>query len=848
MVRITLIALWARKRRLVGTSLAVFIGVAFLAGTLVFSDTMRADFDDLFTDASAGTDAAIRSEIQIEGEDGVAPPSTIDGAIVDLARSVDGVAVAEPEIEGYGRIIGSDGEGLGGNGPPTFAGNWIDDPELNPYELVEGRAPEAADEIVINQGAAEDGGLAVGDVTTVEVPEPVTVTIVGIATFAGADGLGPTTFAAFTLEGAQQHLLDGADEVTSVVVRGEPGVAQTDLVARLAAVAPAGTEVLTGDDLVAEANDEIAADFLDLMRTFLLVFAGIALLVATFSIVNTFSITVAQRSREGALLRALGATKGQVLTSVVVESLVVGVVASLAGLVGGLGLATGLRALFNSLGSELPSGGLAITATTLVVAPLVGLVVTIIAGIGPAIRASRVPPLAAMRDVAIDRSGTSRGRIVAGSALVLGGLAGLAASIVEGGDGALGLAALGAVVLLAGVITSGPVVAGPVGSLLGSPLPRLRGVTGALARGNATRDPRRFASSSAALMVGVAIVAMFTVVAASMQRSIDDGVSASVRADLVISNGEFGGSGFSPQLATELDAQPEIDGALGLGLGAAELGGDSRELTIVDPAGIPAVLDLDVQEGSIDALGVNGIAVSEEMADDEGWDVGTSLPVLFSDGATTEVTVAAIYGASEVVGPLLVTSALWDPHATQTLDTTVLVKLADGVSLDAGKAATEAVAANFGAPDVLDRQGYIDERAGSVDTMLTMVYVMLALAILIALMGIANTLSLSIHERTRELGLLRAVGQTRSQARSMIRWESVLTSLFGTVGGVALGGVLGWVFVKAVSAGQGFGSFALPVNQLVVVVVLGGFVGVLAAIRPARRAAKLPVLDAIATT
>jgi putative ABC transport system permease protein len=316
----------------------------------------------------------------------------------------------------------------------------------------------------------------------------------------------------------------------------------------------------------------------------------------------------------------------------------------------------------------------------------------------------------------------------------------------------------------------------------------------------------------------------------------------------VISNGTFGGSGFSPELATELDGLPEVEGSLGLGLGAAELGGESRDLTIVDPQSIPAVLDLDVQEGSVDDLAAGGIAISEELADDEGWDVGTTLPVLFADGATDEVTVRAIYGASEVVGPLVVTNDLWDPHATQTLDTTVLVKLADGVALDAGKAAVEAVAASFGAPDVLDRQGYIDERAGSVDMMLTMVYVMLALAILIALMGIANTLSLSIHERTRELGLLRAVGQTRGQARSMIRWESVLTSLFGTVGGVALGGVLGWVFVEAVSAGQGFGSFALPVTQLVVVVVLGGFVGVVAAIRPARRAARLPVLDAIATT
>jgi putative ABC transport system permease protein len=846
-IRISLAALWARKRRLVGTSLAVFLGVAFLAGTLVFSDTMENDFDSLFTEASAATDAAIRSEVQIEGEDGIAPPGTIDASVVDVARSVDGVAAAEPSIEGYGKIIGSDGEGLGGDGPPTFAGNWITDPDLNPYELEEGRAPEGPNEVVINRGAADDGDLHVGDVTTVEVPEPVEVTIVGIATFAGADGLGSSTFAAFTLEGAQEHLLDGADEVTSVVVQAEPGVDPDDLVARLADVAPAGTEVLSGSELVDEANDEIQQDFLGLMRTFLLVFAGIALLVATFSIVNTFSITVAQRARDGALLRALGATRAQILGSVVVEAIVVGVAASLAGLLGGVGIAAGLRALFQAIGGDLPSEGLAITPTTLVVAPLVGIVVTLVAGIGPAVRASRVSPLAALRDVALDRSGTSRMRIAAGALGVLGGLAVLGTSISVGGDGALPLAGLGAALLLAGVITSGPVVAGPVGAVLGAPLPRLRGVTGALARGNATRNPRRFAASASALMVGVAIVTMFTVMAASMKRSIDDGVSASVRGDLVISNGTFDGSGFSPELATEVGSLPEVTGTLGLGLGAAEVDGSSRDLTILDPAGLDAVLDLDVQDGTVAGMSDHGIAVSEERADDAGWEVGDVLPVLFADGTTTDVTVEGVYGASEVVGEYVVTDALWAPHATQTLDTTVLIALAEGVDVDAGKAAVEQVAAGFGDPDVLTRQGYIDDRAGSVDMMLTMVYVMLALAIVIALMGIANTLSLSIHERTRELGLLRAVGQTKAQVRSMIRWEAVLTALFGTVGGVLLGSVLGWVLVRAVSADQGFGSFALPTGQLVVVLVVGAMAGVLAALRPARRAARLPVLDAIAT-
>src|SRR5918996_4349334 len=318
--------LLAHKRRLVGTFLAVFLGVAFLAGTLVLGDTLRGNFDDLFTEANAGTDVVVRHESRLATDPG--EPDTqrglIDASVVETVRGVDGVAAAEPTVEGFGQLVGKNGDDLGGNGPPTLVGNWVENRELNPYRLVEGRAPRAPDEVVINRGAAEDGDLRVGDTTTVEVPEPVTVEIVGIATFGSADGLGPTTFTAFTLESAQQHLLHRTDQVAGIVAQAEPGVSQNELLNRVQRVLPADAEGITGSELTTENTTDINEEFLDLFTTFLTVFAGVALLVATFSIYNTFSIIVAQRTRESALLRAIGAGRGQILSSVVVEAVVVG--------------------------------------------------------------------------------------------------------------------------------------------------------------------------------------------------------------------------------------------------------------------------------------------------------------------------------------------------------------------------------------------------------------------------------------------------------------------------------------------------------------------------------------------
>ena len=401
---LTLRGLWARKRRLAGTFLAVFLGVAFLTGTIVLGDTMRASFDDLFTEANAGTDAVVRRASEIQTDPGEAQTGLVPESLVEDLEAVDGVAAAEGSIEGYGQLLGRDGETLGGNGPPTVAGNWITDAELNPYRLAEGRAPSADDEVVVNRAAADDGDLGVGDTTTVLTPEPVEVEIVGLATFGSEDGFVGITFTAFTLDAAQQYLTKQPGQVSTISVRGEADVSQDDLVRRIRTELPDGIEVISGAELTDENISDINKEFLDFLTTFLLVFACVALLVATFSIHNTFSILVAQRTRESALLRAVGARRSQILFSVITEAILIGIVGSVVGTVGGLGLAALLKGLFDAMGFSLPAGDLAVDMTAVVFPIIVGIVVTLVAGVAPAIKAARVAPLAALRDVAVEHT------------------------------------------------------------------------------------------------------------------------------------------------------------------------------------------------------------------------------------------------------------------------------------------------------------------------------------------------------------------------------------------------------------------------------------------------------------
>ncbi|ANS63182.1 hypothetical protein SLINC_0958 [Streptomyces lincolnensis] len=848
-VRLSVSSLRAHKRRFAGTFLAVFLGVAFLAGTLVMGDTLRASFDTMFGNATSGTDAVIRSSdaITTPGEsEGVRQPVPVD--LLNTVDKVAGVEAAAPNIQGAGQLVGANGDPIGGQGPPTLAGNWITDPELNAYRLADGRAPTKSGEVVIDRGTAERGDLKLGDTTTLRTPDPVKVTVVGLATFGGEDGMAQVTFTGMTQADAEKYLTARPGEAASIQVRAGPGVGQQELVDRLTPVLPGGVEAITGQESAEENTEMISSQFLSLFTTFLLVFSGVALLVATFSIHNTFAIVVAQRTRENALLRALGASRRQVTATTLVEASAVAVIASAAGLAGGIGVAAGLQALFPAIGFPFPEGDLVISALSMALPLAVGIVVCLGSALLPAVRAGRTAPLAALRETAVDTSGASRVRAVTGL-----GLAALAVAVTLTGvlmSPSLWLAGTGAVLALAAFVVLGPVASTSAVRVLGGPLDRLRGVTGGLARRNALRSPRRTAATASALMIGVAVVSLFTVFGASLKATMDQTVSRSFAGDVAVSTPAFGGggSGLTPRLAPAIQRLPEVDTAVGLGRGVAEVDGKGRALTVTDPLALERTFDLGRIDGSLPSLGTDGIAITKSEADEQGLRTGDRTRLTFTDGTKETFTVRAVYGRSELAGDYVITRAAWAPHRTQDSDTLVAVSFKDGVGAGAGTAAVEKVAERYGDPEVQTRDEYAQSAAGGIDMMLTLVYALLALAVLIALLGIANTLTLAIHERTRELGLLRAVGQTRAQLRAMVRWESVLVAAFGTVGGLALGGFLGWVLVKASDgASDSSFAFAMPPLQLAVVALVGLAAGALAGLRPARRAACLDVLRAIAT-
>ena len=530
MFRATIKDLSARKLRLLTTSIAVLLGVAFMAGTLVLTDTIGQTFDDLFADVNSGTDAYVRGEAAFEADELGGQRARLDESLADTIGGIDGVAVAAPSIQAYAQIVDKDGEPMGDPemGAPTYGANWLADDDLNPFELAAGRAPEAADEVVIDQGSAKAAGYQVGDDASVltQAGEQA-VTIVGIATFGGTDSPGGASFALFTLDAAETYLT-APGKVDAIKVVAADGVSDEQVVERIAQVVPDQVEVLTGAEITAEDQSDIK-EGLGFFNTFLLTFALIALFVGSFIIYNSFSILVAQRGRDMALLRAIGASRRQVLGSVLLEAVVVGLIASVVGLAAGVGVASGLKVMLTTMGIDIPAGGIVLTSSTVVISLIAGLGVSIASALLPARRASRVAPVAAMRDVAVDSSGSSRRRAVIGTVVTGLGGASIAQGLFAGGDAALMAVGLGVALVFLGVAVLGPILARPLSRVLGSPLPHLKGMSGTLARENAMRNPKRTSATAAALMIGVALVGFITILASSTKASIGDSLDSSFK-------------------------------------------------------------------------------------------------------------------------------------------------------------------------------------------------------------------------------------------------------------------------------------------------------------------------------
>ena len=834
MFELTFKELVARKRRLLSTVFAVLLGVGLMAGTLVFNDTMVAAGDSVLEEARAGMDAMVRARSDVDVAYGQVG-ERMDATVIDAVRNVPGVDHAALQITGYAQLVDRDGEAIGDlSQSPMFGFNWIDVATLNPFRVAEGRPPTADDEIVIDRASADTGEFHVGDrVTVLTQLAPTEFTIAGIATFGTADNLAGASAVLFTDTAAQQYL-SAPGQVDGIAVDAADGISQQEIVDRLSAIG-SDLEVVTGATLVAE--DKAAFhESLGMFKTFLLVFAFVAVFVGAFMINNTFSITVAQRTQQLAMVRALGASRRQVLRSVMTEAVLIGVTGAASGVAAGIGLAAGLKALFTGLGVELPEGPLTITLGSVAISATVGIVITLVSAWLPARRAGKVPPIAALRELAVDRTGASKRRALTGTLITLAGGAALLGGLAGGG---IELVGLGAFVTLLGVAVLGPVLARPVMAAFGLLVGR-RGVTGDMAVRNARRNPKRSARTASSLMIGVALVGFIAVLASSLKESFSSSLEDTFTGSHIVDSGAYDGlGGFSPELADRMRADAGVSVVAESRVAQANVDGSDTTLFGFTAETIGSVFDLGHVEGDLTSLGTDGIAVDVDYADEHDWTVGTPVAITLASGTYQFVVKATFDNAGEWLDQYFVDIAAFDRYAPAQMDFRIYAVADDAV--------VRSLADGYASAEVMDKAEYMAEANSSLDTMLGVVYALLALAVLIALLGIANTLTLSIHERTRELGLLRAVGMVRSQVRSIVRWESIMIALFGTVLGIGIGTFFGWAVVRALED-EGIDHFVVPVPSLVVITTIACLAGAVAAIGPARRAARLDVLHALVTT
>ena len=842
MIRLALRSVRARWGRVVLTALAIVASTAFLSGTFIFRDTVQRTFNALFADVFERVDGYVQSSNSVEGFLGFERRDRLPVGVIDQVRAVDGVADAQAFVQGDAVVIDKAGKPIERPTAPTF-GATVNQGSLSVWRIAKGRLPSGGGEVALDTITAHDAGYVVGDTVKVNAEGGSReFTLVGIAVYDNIVSPGNATWALFDAATAEEFVAK-LGFVDAVLVKGDGSVTDDVLVARIkGALDPNTAETLTSAEITKQTQTDIERS-LGFITLFLAIFSFIALGVGMFVIYNVFSITAAQRQRENALLRAIGASRRQVTWALLIESAVIGLLGSIAGLFGGIGLALGIRNLLDALDYSIPARGLALEPFTVALTIIAGTAASLIAAIAPAVGAGRVSPVAAMVETAFERTGSVRGRVISAAACGVSGGATIAA-VLLGADGLL--LAVGIGLLFAAALLLGPVMARPIARLLGSPVQRWRGVTGAMARGNVQRNPKRTARTAAPVLIGVALVTGASVFAASIKVQLRETIGSTFVGDYVINSSNGGSLSFSQTFIDELNTLPEVGAATGLGfVPLTDADGDRAGGATINPQTAAGLLKFDFEQGSMASLTPEGMLISEGEAKRKHLSLGDDFDVRI-DGHVRPLVVQGIYATADFIPARTYHRGTFAGTSLSNTAGFVSLTRAPSVGDREFRSAVDASVKAYGIGELQDRNQFIDSRADLVDQTLAFIYGLLALSIVIAVFGIVLTLLLAVYERRRETGLLRAVGMTRAQVRTTVRWESVLTSVYGAVVGVVMGLVLGYVVIVALRD-QGLTKYSVPVATIAAILLIAFVVGVIAAVVPAWRATKLDILQAIAT-
>jgi putative ABC transport system permease protein len=835
MWNVTIKGLLAHKLRLGLTALAIVLGVTFISGTFVLTDTLHNTFTELFSNIYSKIDFQVRGVAQL-GSGGNAVRNTIPESLLATVRGVPGVAAAQGQVTGYAQFVAPDGKAISTGGAPTLGISFDTDQQISNLHLIAGAPPTTPDDVVMDAGTAQKYGFTVGQrVRILSAGPPQAYTITGIAQFGSANNLAGATLAAFTLPTAQS-VVQETGKLDDINVVAAPVASKAAVQQAIAKALPPGVEVVTGQTVVNESTDSVN-QLLSFFSTALLVFAFISLFVGGFTIFNTFSIIVGQRTRELALLRIVGASRRQVFRSVLGEAAITGLVSSVIGIGLGVLAALGLQALLRGFGITLPPGSLVFEARTVLVGLAVGVGVTVIAAIGPARNAVRIPPVAALDDRQSGPTVTMRRRFIGGAILAVLGVILLALGLAKP---AIQLVGLGAVAIFLGTAILAPAIARPLASVIGRPLARLLGEPGKLGRENSMRSPRRTAQTASALMVGLALVAAMAVFGASLSRSATSSADQAISADLIVT--ATGTGELSNTAASIASAVPGVTATTTVYGGQFEFEGTQSKLTAVSTDHLADTVILRMTSGSPAALAQGELLIDSTTAQDKHLVVGDTVPARFALTGPANLRIGGIYQANALIGSYLVSSAFFVAHYSTRPPAGLLLRTGGSASVD--NAVTSALAP-YPNVQVQTKAQFEQAQVSGVNQLLGLVYALLALAVIIALIGIVNTLMLSVFERTREIGLLRAVGMRRRQVRVMIGSEAVILAVFGAIIGIVIGTGMGLALVSSLKQ-QGITDTVVPVPDMVIFLVLAAVLGLVAAIWPARRAAKLDVLAAIA--